>query len=39
VMGQSGEGRPALRIRGLAWNGAPGPATDLVRPKQRDLFR
>jgi len=39
VMGQSGEGRPALHIRGLAWTGAPGPATDLVRPKQRDLFR
>jgi coenzyme F420-0:L-glutamate ligase/coenzyme F420-1:gamma-L-glutamate ligase len=39
IMGQSGEGRPVVHIRGLAWSGAPTPATDLVRPKQRDMFR
>lgn len=39
VMGQAGEGRPVVHIRGLAWSGAPGRAADLVRPKERDLFR
>ena len=39
IMGQSGEGRPVVHMRGLAWSGAPMPATDLVRPKQRDMFR
>ncbi len=39
VMGQGDEGRPAVVIRGLSWAGAPRPATDLVRPKQRDMFR
>lgn len=39
VMGQSGEGRPVVVIQGLTWRGAPGRARDLVRPKQRDLFR
>ncbi len=39
VMGQSGEGRPVVHIRGLRWRGPPGLATDLVRPKQRDMFR
>jgi hypothetical protein len=28
-----------VHIRGLAWSGAPTPATDLARPKQRDMFR
>jgi coenzyme F420-0:L-glutamate ligase/coenzyme F420-1:gamma-L-glutamate ligase len=39
VMGQAGEGRPAVLIRGLRWSGVPGRAVDLVRPKARDLFR
>jgi coenzyme F420-0:L-glutamate ligase / coenzyme F420-1:gamma-L-glutamate ligase len=39
IMGQSGEGRPVVHIRGLTWSGAPGPAADLARPKQRDMFR
>ncbi len=39
VMGQSGEGRPVVHIRGLTWSGPPSPAADLVRSKQRDMFR
>ena len=39
VMGQSGEGRPVVHIRGLTWSGPPSPAIDLARPKQRDMFR
>jgi coenzyme F420-0:L-glutamate ligase/coenzyme F420-1:gamma-L-glutamate ligase len=39
LMGQSGEGRPVVHIRGLTWSGAPTSATELVRPKQRDMFR
>jgi coenzyme F420-0:L-glutamate ligase/coenzyme F420-1:gamma-L-glutamate ligase len=39
VMGQADEGRPVVHVRGLAWSAAPRPAADLVRPKERDLFR
>ena len=39
VMGQGAEGLPVVHIRGLAWEEAPRPARDLVRPKHRDLFR
>jgi coenzyme F420-0:L-glutamate ligase/coenzyme F420-1:gamma-L-glutamate ligase len=39
LMGQSGEGRPAVHIRGLGWSGGATSATELVRPKARDLFR
>jgi coenzyme F420-0:L-glutamate ligase/coenzyme F420-1:gamma-L-glutamate ligase len=39
IMGQCGEGRPVVHIRGLSWSGEPGPATDLARPKEKDLFR
>jgi coenzyme F420-0:L-glutamate ligase/coenzyme F420-1:gamma-L-glutamate ligase len=39
LMGQAGEGLPVVVIRGLGWNAPEGRATDLVRPKQRDLFR
>jgi coenzyme F420-0:L-glutamate ligase/coenzyme F420-1:gamma-L-glutamate ligase len=39
VMGQSAEGKPVVHIRGLSWRGTAGKATDLVRPKHRDLFR
>jgi coenzyme F420-0:L-glutamate ligase / coenzyme F420-1:gamma-L-glutamate ligase len=39
VMGQASEGRPVVIVRGLALPRGEGRATDLVRPKQRDLFR
>ena len=39
VMGQAGEARPVVHVRGLAWSGGARPAADLVRPKERDLFR
>ncbi|MGE0094200.1 MAG: coenzyme F420-0:L-glutamate ligase [Alphaproteobacteria bacterium] len=39
IMGQSGEGRPVVHIRGLKWTGDKGRASDLIRPKGRDLFR
>jgi coenzyme F420-0:L-glutamate ligase/coenzyme F420-1:gamma-L-glutamate ligase len=39
LMGQSGEGRPVVHIRGLTWSGPPTSATELVRPKPRDMFR
>jgi coenzyme F420-0:L-glutamate ligase/coenzyme F420-1:gamma-L-glutamate ligase len=39
VMGQADEGTPAVHIRGLAWRGVPGRASDLVRAKERDMFR
>jgi coenzyme F420-0:L-glutamate ligase/coenzyme F420-1:gamma-L-glutamate ligase len=39
AMGEAAEGRPAALVRGLAWNGAPLPASALLRPKEQDLFR
>jgi coenzyme F420-0:L-glutamate ligase / coenzyme F420-1:gamma-L-glutamate ligase len=39
IMGQSGEGRPLVHIRGMKWEGREGRAADLIRPKGRDLFR
>lgn len=39
VMGQAGEGVPAVLVRGLRWNAAPAPASELVRPAGEDLFR
>jgi coenzyme F420-0:L-glutamate ligase/coenzyme F420-1:gamma-L-glutamate ligase len=39
VMGQADEGRPIVLIRGLDLAGNDGAASDLVRPKDRDLFR
>jgi coenzyme F420-0:L-glutamate ligase/coenzyme F420-1:gamma-L-glutamate ligase len=39
AMGEAAEGRPAALVRGLRWNGAPRPASALVRPKEQDLFR
>ncbi len=39
AMGEAGEGRPAVLVRGLAWNGPVRPATALLRPKAQDLFR
>jgi coenzyme F420-0:L-glutamate ligase/coenzyme F420-1:gamma-L-glutamate ligase len=39
AMGEAAEGRPAALVRGLAWSGAPCPASALIRPKEQDLFR
>jgi coenzyme F420-0:L-glutamate ligase / coenzyme F420-1:gamma-L-glutamate ligase len=38
MMGQAGEGRPIVLVRGLVETGA-GSAVDLLRPKEKDLFR
>ena len=38
LMGQSGEGRPVVIVRGLALAGAERPASDLIRPAAEDLF-
>ncbi len=39
LMGQAAEGQPAVLIRGLQLPPADGRATDLVRPKELDLYR
>jgi coenzyme F420-0:L-glutamate ligase / coenzyme F420-1:gamma-L-glutamate ligase len=39
VMGQGAEGRPAVLLRGLAWDAPPAPASVLLRPPAEDLFR
>ncbi len=39
AMGQAGEGRPLVLVRGLPVIGQPGKATDLIRPLHMDLFR
>jgi len=39
LMGERDEGRPVVRIRGLAVEGTDGQARDVVRPRERDLFR
>lgn len=39
AMGQAGEGRPLVLVRGLPAMGQPGTAADLIRPLQMDLFR
>ena len=44
VMGEGAEGRPAALVRGLSFDGRSeaergGRASDLVRPRGRDLFR
>ncbi|SDT53872.1 coenzyme F420-0:L-glutamate ligase [Bradyrhizobium canariense] len=38
MMGQAGEGRPVILVRGLVETGE-GSTADLLRPKQKDLFR
>jgi coenzyme F420-0:L-glutamate ligase / coenzyme F420-1:gamma-L-glutamate ligase len=38
MMGQASEGRPVILVRGLVETGE-GSAGDLLRPKQKDLFR
>jgi coenzyme F420-0:L-glutamate ligase/coenzyme F420-1:gamma-L-glutamate ligase len=39
LMGQAGEGQPAVLVSGLAWTAPEGPASDLIRPASEDLFR
>lgn len=39
LMGEADEGRPAVLLRGLAWDGPPLPAAALVRAPELDLFR
>lgn len=39
VMGQGAEGRPAVLLRGLAWEAPPLPASELIRSGAEDLFR
>ena len=39
LMGQAGEGRPVVVVRGLDLSAPPRPARDLIRPESEDLFR
>jgi len=39
LMGQTDEGIPAVVVRGLTYDRAEGTAGELIRPKERDLFR
>jgi coenzyme F420-0:L-glutamate ligase / coenzyme F420-1:gamma-L-glutamate ligase len=39
LMGEADEGRPAVLVRGLAWQGAALPAAALIRERAADLFR
>ena len=39
LMGQGAEGTPVVLLRGLKLPGADGSADDLIRPRERDLFR
>lgn len=39
LMGQGAEGLPVVLLRGLSPSEVDGRATDLVRPKERDLYR
>jgi coenzyme F420-0:L-glutamate ligase/coenzyme F420-1:gamma-L-glutamate ligase len=39
VMGEADEGRPAVLVRGLDWQGPSLPAAALVREREADLFR
>jgi coenzyme F420-0:L-glutamate ligase / coenzyme F420-1:gamma-L-glutamate ligase len=39
VMGQAGEGRPVVLARGLGYGRRDGTARELVRPREKDLFR
>ena len=39
LMGEGGEGIPAVLVQGLSWSAAPGTAADLLRPPGEDLFR
>ncbi|MGL4560543.1 MAG: coenzyme F420-0:L-glutamate ligase [Afipia sp.] len=39
VMGQGNEGQPIVHVRGFSSKAAVNPASALVRPKERDMFR
>jgi len=39
LMGEADEGRPAVLVSGLHWQGEPRPASDLIRSSAEDLFR
>jgi coenzyme F420-0:L-glutamate ligase/coenzyme F420-1:gamma-L-glutamate ligase len=39
LMGQAGEGRPVIHVRGFPYARREGAAAELVRPRQLDLFR
>jgi coenzyme F420-0:L-glutamate ligase/coenzyme F420-1:gamma-L-glutamate ligase len=39
LMGEADEGRPAVLVRGLPWQGTPAPAAALIRRRDEDLFR
>jgi coenzyme F420-0:L-glutamate ligase / coenzyme F420-1:gamma-L-glutamate ligase len=39
VMGQAGEGRPVVLARGLGYGRRSGTAQELIRPREKDLFR
>ena len=39
LMGEADEGRPAVLVRGLAWQDAPAPAAALLRAREADLVR
>jgi coenzyme F420-0:L-glutamate ligase/coenzyme F420-1:gamma-L-glutamate ligase len=39
VMGQASEGTPAVHVRGFPYPLSEGSLTELIRPKQQDMFR
>jgi coenzyme F420-0:L-glutamate ligase/coenzyme F420-1:gamma-L-glutamate ligase len=39
LMGQAGEGRPVIHMRGFPYSLRDGNADELIRPRQMDLFR
>jgi coenzyme F420-0:L-glutamate ligase/coenzyme F420-1:gamma-L-glutamate ligase len=39
LMGQAAEGLPVVVVRGLTFDAAARPASALVRPRERDMFR
>jgi coenzyme F420-0:L-glutamate ligase / coenzyme F420-1:gamma-L-glutamate ligase len=39
VMGQAAEGRPVVLVRGVATGRRDGSAQELIRPREKDLFR
>jgi coenzyme F420-0:L-glutamate ligase/coenzyme F420-1:gamma-L-glutamate ligase len=39
LMGQAGEARPVVLVRGLAWSAPAAPAASMVRAAHEDLFR
>jgi coenzyme F420-0:L-glutamate ligase/coenzyme F420-1:gamma-L-glutamate ligase len=39
VMGQAGEGRPVVLARGVGYGRRDGSAQELIRPREKDLFR